>query len=198
MQSVAIACIVAYLLGSIPNGLVFGKLIWQVDLREHGSHNIGATNAWRTLGKGPGFLIFLLDFFKGFISVWLGSVLAGTPMTMVLAGICAIIGHSCSVFLKFKGGKGVATGLGVIVMLMPLPALIVFAVWLLIVKISGYVSLGSIIAAALVPILAWLQGYAMEYTVFGLLAAAFVIVRHKANIIRLLNGSESKIKAGHR
>lgn len=198
MQSVAIACIVAYLLGSIPNGLVFGKLIWQVDLREHGSHNIGATNAWRTLGKGPGFLIFLLDFFKGFISVWLGSVLVGTPMAMVLAGICAIIGHSCSVFLKFKGGKGVATGLGVIVMLMPLPALIVFAVWLLIVKISGYVSLGSIIAAALVPILAWLQGYAMEYTVFGLLAAAFVIVRHKANIIRLLNGSESKIKAGHR
>lgn len=198
MQSVAIACIVAYLLGSIPNGLVFGKLIWQVDLREHGSHNIGATNAWRTLGKGPGFLIFLLDFFKGFISVWLGSVLAGAPMAMVLAGICAIIGHSCSVFLKFKGGKGVATGLGVIVMLMPLPALIVFAVWLLIVKISGYVSLGSIIAAALVPILAWLQGYAMEYTVFGLLAAAFVIVRHKANIIRLLNGSESKIKAGHR
>lgn len=198
MQSVAIACIVAYLLGSIPNGLVFGKLIWQVNLREHGSHNIGATNAWRTLGKGPGFLIFLLDFFKGFISVWLGSVLAGTPMAMVLAGICAIIGHSCSVFLKFKGGKGVATGLGVIVMLMPLPALIVFAVWLLIVKISGYVSLGSIIAAALVPILAWLQGYAMEYTVFGLLAAAFVIVRHKANIIRLLNGSESKIKAGHR
>lgn len=198
MQSVEIACIVAYLLGSIPNGLVFGKLIWQVDLREHGSHNIGATNAWRTLGKGQGFLIFLLDFFKGFISVWLGSVLAGTPMAMVLAGICAIIGHSCSVFLKFKGGKGVATGLGVIVMLMPLPALIVFAVWLLIVKISGYVSLGSIIAAALVPILAWLQGYAMEYTVFGLLAAAFVIVRHKANIIRLLNGSESKIKAGHR
>lgn len=198
MQSVAIACIVAYLLGSIPNGLVFGKLIWQVDLREHGSHNIGATNAWRTLGKGPGFLIFLLDFFKGFISVWLGSVLAGTPMAMVLAGICAIIGHSCSVLLKFKGGKGVATGLGVIVMLMPLPALIVFAVWLLIVKISGYVSLGSIIAAALVPILAWLQGYAMEYTVFGLLAAAFVIIRHKANIIRLLNGSESKIKAGHR
>ena len=198
MQSVAIACIVAYLLGSIPNGLVFGKLIWQVDLREHGSHNIGATNAWRTLGKGPGFLIFLLDFFKGFISVWLGSVMAGTPMAMVLAGICAIIGHSCSVFLKFKGGKGVAPGLGVIVMLMPLPALIVFAVWLLIVKISGYVSLGSIIAAALVPILAWLQGYAMEYTVFGLLAAAFVIVRHKANIIRLLNGSESKIKAGHR
>lgn len=198
MQSVAFVCIVAYLLGSIPNGLVFGKLIWKVDLREHGSHNIGATNAWRTLGKGPGFLIFLLDFLKGFISVWLGSVLVGTPMAMVVAGICAIIGHSCSLFLKLKGGKGVATGLGVIVMLMPLPALIVFAVWLLIVKISGYVSLGSIIAAALVPILAWLQGYAMEYIVFGLLAAAFVIVRHKANIIRLLNGSESKIKAGHR
>ena len=141
MENMAIACLIAYLLGSIPNGLVFGKLLWHIDLREHGSHNIGATNAWRTLGKGPGFLIFLLDFLKGALSVWLGSLLVGTPLAMVLAGVLAIVGHSCSLFLKFKGGKGVATGLGVIVMMMPLPALIVFLVWLAIVKISGYVSL---------------------------------------------------------
>ncbi len=198
MENMAIACLVAYLLGSIPNGLVFGKLIWHIDLREHGSHNIGATNAWRTLGKGPGFLIFLLDFLKGALSVWLGSLLVGTPLAMVLAGVLAIVGHSCSLFLKFKGGKGVATGLGVIVMMMPLLALIVFLVWLAIVKVSGYVSLGSIVAAALVPILVWQSGYPLEYIGFGVLAAAFIIIRHHANIARLLHGTESKIKAGHR
>ncbi|WP_303104945.1 glycerol-3-phosphate 1-O-acyltransferase PlsY [uncultured Mitsuokella sp.] len=196
--SVLITCVVSYLLGSIPNGLVFGKLLWHVDLREHGSHNIGATNAWRTLGKGPGFLIFLLDFLKGAVSVYLAEVLTGIPFIMILAGVLAIVGHSCSLFLHFKGGKGVATGLGVITMLMPLPSLIVFLVWLAIVKVSGYVSLGSCIAAALVPVLAWAFSYPLEYTVFGVLAAAFIIVRHKSNIARLLNGTESKIHAGHR
>ena len=140
-SSILITCLVSYLLGSIPNGLVFGKLLWHVDLREHGSHNIGATNAWRTLGKGPGFLIFLLDFLKGAISVYLAEALTGIPFVMILAGVLAIVGHSCSLFLRFKGGKGVATGLGVITMLMPLPSLIVFLVWLAIVKVSGYVSL---------------------------------------------------------
>lgn len=197
-SSILITCLVSYLLGSIPNGLVFGKLLWHVDLREHGSHNIGATNAWRTLGKGPGFLIFLLDFLKGAISVYLAEALTGIPFVMILAGVFAIVGHSCSLFLRFKGGKGVATGLGVITMLMPLPSLIVFLVWLAIVKVSGYVSLGSCLAAALVPILAWGFSYPFEYTVFGVLAAAFIIVRHKANIGRLLNGTESKIHAGHR
>lgn len=196
--SVLITCVVSYLLGSIPNGLVFGKLLWHVDLREHGSHNIGATNAWRTLGKGPGFLIFLLDFLKGAVGVYLAEVLTGIPFVMILAGVLAIVGHSCSLFLHFKGGKGVATGLGVITMLMPLPSLIVFLVWLAIVKVSGYVSLGSCIAAALVPVLAWAFSYPLEYTVFGVLAAAFIIVRHKSNIARLLNGTESKIHAGHR
>ena len=198
MQNLVIACLLAYILGSIPNGLFFGKLIWHVDLREHGSHNIGATNAWRTLGKGAGFLIFLLDFLKGFFSVGIGSLMVGTPLALVLGGVFAIVGHSCSLFLKFKGGKGVATGLGVIVMLMPVPALIVFLVWLGIVKLSGYVSLGSIIAAALVPLLAWAMAYPCEYIVFGVLAAALIIIRHHANIGRLLSGTESKIKAGHR
>lgn len=147
MASVLLVCLASYLLGSIPNGLVFGKLIWHVDLREYGSHNIGATNAWRTLGKGPGFLIFLLDFLKGALSVGLAEVFAPLPLVMVIAGILAIVGHSCSLFLHFKGGKGVATGLGVIAMLMPLPSLIVFLVWLAIVMVTKYVSLGSCIAA---------------------------------------------------
>ena len=197
-MGMVLACVVSYLIGSIPNGLILGKLLWNVDLREHGSHNIGATNAWRTLGKGPGFLIFLLDLLKGVIGVYLGSIWGGTPLALVLGGIFAIIGHSWSLFLRGKGGKGVATGLGVIAMLMPVPTIIVFLLWLTIVYLTGYVSLGSIVAAAMVPILAWAFSAPKEVIGFGLIAAIFIIYRHKANIGRLLNGTESKIKAGHR
>ena len=190
--------VLSYLLGSIPNGLWLGRGLWHTDLRKFGSHNTGATNAWRTLGKGPGFLIFFLDMMKGLVSVWLGSVLVGTPIAMILCGICAIVGHSLSIFMQFHGGKGVATGLGVILMLMPVPTLVIFLVWLAIVWKTRYVSLGSIIAAALVPVLAWCFGYSAPYIVFGILAAVLVIARHHANIGRLLSGTESKIKAGHR
>lgn len=196
-MGMVLACVVSYLIGSIPNGLILGKLLWNVDLREHGSHNIGATNAWRTLGKGPGFLIFLLDLLKGVIGVYLGSIWGGTPLALVLGGIFAIVGHSWSLFLRGKGGKGVATGLGVIAMLMPVPTIIVFLLWLTIVYLTGYVSLGSIVAAAMVPILAWAFSAPKEVIGFGLIAAIFIIYRHKANIGRLLNGTESKIKAGH-
>ena len=194
----ALSCLIAYVLGSIPNGLWLGKALWHTDLREHGSHNIGATNAWRTLGKGPGFLIFLLDFLKGLLSVYIASALVGTPLAMVLAAIFAIVGHSASLFMGFKGGKGVATGLGVLSMLMPQVTLIVFLVWLALVKITGYVSLGSIVAAACVPVLAYAFGAPVEYLVFGVAAAILIVFRHRANIGRLLSGTESKIKAGHR
>ncbi len=183
----------SYLLGSVPNGLIFGKLLWQTDLRKYGSRNIGATNAWRVLGKGPGVFIFLLDFLKGYLSVRLAMVILGTPLSMVLAGILAIVGHSCSLFLGFKGGKGVATGLGVISMLMPDITVIVFAVWLFIVYRTRYVSLGSIVAAVLVPVLAILFSYPAVYIAFGLLAALFITVRHRANIERLRNGTENKV-----
>ena len=198
MAMTALSCLIAYVLGSIPNGLWLGKALWHTDLREHGSHNIGATNAWRTLGKGPGFLIFLLDFLKGLLSVYIASALVGTPLAMVLAAIFAIVGHSASLFMGFKGGKGVATGLGVLSMLMPQVTLIVFLVWLALVKITGYVSLGSIVAAACVPVLAYVFGAPVEYLVFGVAAAILIVVRHRANIGRLLSGTESKIKAGHR
>ena len=198
MAMTALSCLIAYVLGSIPNGLWLGKALWHTDLREHGSHNIGATNAWRTLGKGPGFLIFLLDFLKGLLSVYIASALVGTPLAMVLAAIFAIVGHSASLFMGFKGGKGVATGLGVLSMLMPQVTLIVFLVWLALVNITGYVSLGSMVAAACVPVLAYAFGAPVEYLVFGVAAAILIVVRHRANIGRLLSGTESKIKAGHR
>ncbi|WP_462331667.1 glycerol-3-phosphate 1-O-acyltransferase PlsY [Schwartzia sp. (in: firmicutes)] len=197
-MSAILGCLLSYLIGSIPTGLILGKLLWGVDLRQHGSHNIGATNAWRTLGKGPGIIIFLLDFLKGVVGVALGMYFVGTPLMMVLGGIMAIVGHSWSILLKFKGGKGVATGLGVIVMLMPSTALLVFLIWFVIVLITKYVSLGSIVAAACVPLFAWLFDRPCEYIAFSVLAAVFVIYRHKTNIGRLLNGTESKIKAGHR
>ena len=195
---IGIACALSYLLGSVPNGLLLGRGIWHVDLREHGSQNIGATNAWRTLGKTAGFSIFALDLLKGALSVWLGLYFSGTPIVMVLCGILAIAGHSWSIFLGFKGGKGVATGLGVILMLMPVITAIVFAVWFVIVYWTRYVSLASIVAAALVPVLAFCFGAPIEYICFGLVAAFFVIYRHKSNISRLLAGTESKIKAAER
>ena len=176
------ACIIAYLLGSVPNGLLLCRAIWHIDIREYGSRNIGATNVYR----------------KGFLAVYIAMLLVGTPFSMVLGGIAAILGHSASVFLRFKGGKGVATGLGVIAMLMPAVTGVVFLAWLVIVLVTRYVSLGSIVGAALVPVLAFFFGCPTEYTVFGVLAAVLVIVRHHTNITRLLNGTESKIKAGHR
>ena len=194
-----LACVASYLIGSIPNGLIFGKLFWGVDLREHGSHNIGATNAWRTLGKGPGFLIFFLDFLKGVCGVYLGSLTDdSSPTSLVLGGLMAIVGHSCSLFLRFKGGKGVATGLGVIAMLMPKTTILIFLLWFLLVYLTGYVSLGSVVAASFVPFLAWWGHEPEAYIVFGITAAIFVIYRHKTNIQRLLAGTESKIKAGKR
>ena len=195
MLDFVVAAAISYLLGSIPNGLILGKAIWGVDLRQHGSKNIGATNAWRTIGKAGGISIFALDFLKGAVSAYLGLHLGGSELAGVLCGILAIAGHSWSVFLAFKGGKGVAPGLGVIAALMPMVTLIVFAVWFAIVYFTGYVSLGSIVGAALVPILTLFFGLHTEFLILGLIAAVFIIYRHKSNIERLLKGTESKIKA---
>lgn len=196
MMTFLILITVSYIIGSIPSGLILGKQIWHTDLREHGSKNIGATNAFRTLGKNAALLIFACDALKGAFGVWLGGYLLATPLALVLGGIAAIIGHNWSIFLGFKGGRGVATGLGVIAMLVPMITAIVFATWAVIVYLTRYVSLASIIAAACVPIWMIVLGEQTEIVVFGVIAALFVIVRHKANIVRLMNGTESKIKAG--
>ena len=193
MTDYILAAVIAYLIGSIPSGLILGKLFWHTDLREHGSHNIGATNAWRTLGKGAGIAVFIADSLKGQAGVALGLVLAGTPLAAVLGGLFAIIGHSFSIFLGFHGGKGVATSLGVLTMLMGDVTFIVFVVWFTIVYMTRYVSLGSVVAGVLTPILAALFAYPMEYIVFTVIAALLVIVRHRENIKRLMNGTENKI-----
>ncbi|WP_196591853.1 glycerol-3-phosphate 1-O-acyltransferase PlsY [Pectinatus frisingensis] len=194
-----IIILVGYLIGSIPSGLLIGRAMFNTDLRQYGSHNIGATNAWRILGRKAGLIVFVLDFLKGAVSVLFamfigsGAGLPATPLVLILGGIMAIVGHSCSIFLSFKGGKGVATGLGVITMLMPQAAVCAFILWLIIVLITHYVSLASMIAAVSVPLQAYYWDKSWEYVIFGILAAAFVVYRHKANIFRLMNGSESKI-----
>lgn len=183
----------AYLIGSIPSGLILGKLFWHTDLREHGSHNIGATNAWRTLGKGAGIAVFIADSLKGQAGVMLGLSLVGTPLAAVVGGLLAIIGHSFSLFLRFHGGKGVATSLGVLSMLMGDVTFMLFVLWFTIVYVTRYVSLGSVVAGGLAPILAALFGYPMEYLLFTTITAVLVIVRHRENIKRLMNGTENKI-----
>ena len=185
--------IAAYLIGSIPMGLIFGKLIWKKDLRRFGSHNIGATNAWRILGRKAGLLIFILDFLKGQLGVLLGAYLLASPGAMVVGGLFAVLGHMFPIFIGFKGGKGVATGLGVIAALMPKVTLIVVVVWLVLTLITRYVSVASIIAAVLTPILAAAFKEPIIYFLFALVIAVFIVFRHRENIQRLKAGHENKI-----
>ena len=210
---VASIVIAAYLLGSVPSGLLISKS-QGLDIREHGSRNIGATNVWRVMGKKWGLLAFVCDTAKGWLAVTLGVALAARfPVTEHLlhgktalhflppdyAGITAalgcILGHNFPVWLRFKGGKGVATSLGVIIGMMPLAALLTFVVWGVVFKISRYVSLASIVAAVVLPVvviamffLGWIHGWANFY--FAVAAAALVIKRHTANIQRLRAGTE--------
>ena len=187
--------LIAYLLGSIP----FGYLIvrWQkgIDVRETGSRSIGATNVMRNLGL-PGFLAtFILDFGKGIAAVEIASKLTGhDPRWVAAAAVAAILGHIAPVWLKFRGGKGVATGVGVFIALAPVPmgvALVIFAV---LVAIWRYVSLGSIISTAAFPALVYFLDRPPFPIVLGAAgAAALIIAKHHANIRRLLNGTESKV-----
>lgn len=189
---VIVYAILAYLIGSIPSGLIIGKTFFNIDVRQYGSKNIGATNTYRVIGLKAALPVFLCDALKGAAGVIFLSSYG--PMYMILGGILAMMGHNWSIFLGFKGGRGVATGLGVLIALSPLVALIAFLVWGVIVYFTKLVSLGSIIAAALVPILMYFTGESYWFVGFGALAALFVIVRHWDNIKRLLAGNELKVE----
>ena len=184
--------ILAYLIGSIPSGLIIGKGLFETDVRQFGSKNIGATNTYRVLGLKAALPVFICDALKGAIGVFLFASYG--PAFAILGGILAMVGHNWSIFLGFKGGRGVATGLGVLIALSPLVAIICFAIWGIIVYPTKLVSLGSIIAAAAVPLLMFLTGQSWWYVGFGALAALFVILRHRDNIIRLLSGKELKVE----
>lgn len=182
----------AYIVGSIPFGLILGQKIWKKDLRRLGSRNIGATNAWRVLGRKAGILVFILDFLKGQVGVMLGALIIGTPTALVVGGLFAVIGHVTSIFAGFRGGKGVATGVGVLSLLMPKVMAIVVVVWLVLFLLTRYVSIASIVAAALTPLLAAIFDMPPIYFAFALAAAAVIIWRHRENLQRLREGRENK------
>ena len=195
MVKIILVMLASYLAGSIPFGLLITKLFKGVDVRNYGSGNTGATNVYRVLGLGGGLLALILDAGKGALAVKLAqSVLGSNPFLFLLAGLFAVAGHNVSIFLKFDGGRGVATSVGVLSSLAPVPMLVTFIVWLIIVIISQYVSLGSIVGAVILPVLMIFFNIDLAIVIFTVLMAAFVIYSHKPNIKRLLAGTENKVE----
>jgi len=186
----------SYFLAAVPFGYLIGRL-YGVDVRRQGSGNIGAANILRTVGKIPAVLTLLLDAGKGFLPVFLARKFLGLdPAWAVAAGLTAVFGHTFSCFLKFKGGKGVATSFGVLTGLSPLAALCVLVIWLVCFSATRIVSFSSLAAAFCLPFLLWfLAGRQKTYLVFGCLAAGLVFFAHRRNIRRLLSGAEPKIGA---
>ena len=185
--------LLGFVLGSIPTGYLVGRLKG-VDIRQHGSGNIGSTNVLRTLGKGPGYFVFACDALKGIASVLLAYRLfpAGGDLGAIGAAVGCILGHNFTPWLRFKGGKGMATSLGVLIALLPLVSVLAFGFWGLVFLVTRYVSLASILAAAALPVFTCLVRGVGALFWFTLLIGVLAIVRHRANIQRLLNGTESR------
>lgn len=188
--------LIGYLLGSVSFSYLAGKLLKGIDIRKHGSGNAGATNTLRVLGKGPGITVLLLDMLKGIAAVWIGTWLSGgDPLIQVLCGVCVIAGHNWPVFFGFRGGKGIATTIGVMATLAFLPALIAGLIAIASIALTRYVSLGSLLFTALLPFLIWFMHYPVAIFILSLLLFVFAWVRHRSNIGKLLTGRENKLGA---
>jgi glycerol-3-phosphate acyltransferase PlsY len=183
----------SYVLGSVPFALLIGRM-HGLDIRQHGSGNVGATNVVRVLGRGPGIFCFVLDFLKGVAPVAAGLLLGLPLWGVLLAAATTILGHSRSIFLGFKGGKSVATGAGAIVAMAPLAGLGALAVWAAVFLTSRIVSLASITAALALPVLTLLTRQPREIVVFSTIAALYIIIRHRENIRRLREGQEPRME----
>jgi len=183
----------AYLLGSIPTGLLLGKA-YGIDVRKEGSGNIGATNLYRTVGRKVGIMTLIGDCLKGMLPVLAVKYSSLPPEYAAWVGLAAFCGHVFSVFLRFRGGKGVATALGVFLALAPLAVAVALGVFVLLMLVWRYVSLGSIGAAAVMPLAVWLLGGVRVLIVVTMLIAAVVIIRHIENIRRLVAGTENRFK----
>ncbi len=194
MLKIILYLIFAYLCGAIPFGYIIAKLFKHIDIRTVGSGNPGATNVYRTISKPLGILTLILDVLKGFIPIYFVKLINPEFSLIVIAvALVTIIGHIFTVFLNFKGGKGVATACGVFLALNPLSVLICFITFVIILAIFKYVSLASIIAAMMLPIsLYWLDAVP-ELILFSGVIAILIVIRHIGNIKRLLNGTENKI-----
>ncbi|MCG7332123.1 glycerol-3-phosphate 1-O-acyltransferase PlsY [Salinicoccus roseus] len=191
METIIILLVLSYLLGSTPFSLLIGLWFYKIDLRQHGSGNIGTTNTFRILGKKAGIVVLLLDMFKGALPV-VAAMLLNVDMHIFIPGLVAAIGHVYSIFLKFKGGKAVATSAGAVLAYNPLLFIMLLAAFLITLKLSKYVSLSSIVSAVLFFILS-LAFRDPLLIAFSFIIAVVIVVRHISNIKRIMDGTESKI-----
>lgn len=201
---IGITCIVAYLIGSIPTAVWYGQGFFGIDIRQHGSGNAGATNVFRVLGKRAGTIVMLIDVIKGYTAailstlLWHADVVTNTEMMTfkIVFGLIAVIGHLYPVFAQFKGGKGVASLLGMMLAIHPEMALVCIGIFLVVVVASQYVSLGSMLAALAFPILLLLRVFGEKESplliVFGFIVFLMVVLTHQKNIGRLLRGQENR------
>jgi acyl phosphate:glycerol-3-phosphate acyltransferase len=196
--NIALAVIAAYLVGSIDFAVIVARM-HGVDIREVGSGNPGASNVIRSIGRGPGAMVLVLDTIKGVIGAAMGMIASGTADPQVewafLAGLAAVIGHCYPIFHKFKGGKGVATGLGVLFFTMPLVGLIIVVSWLILVKLTKTASISSLIVVfGTIPLAIW-QGVSGMALVWLLVTVVLIVWRHRGNIQRMVRGDEQKVQA---
>jgi glycerol-3-phosphate acyltransferase PlsY len=183
----------AFVIGSIPFGIITAKAKG-IDLKKVGSGNIGATNVLRSLGKWPAIITLLGDILKGTLAVAIGKYSGVEPLFVGLIGLSAILGHNYSIFLGFRGGKGVATSIGVLLLYIPYGAAITLLVWILVVLVTKYSSLGAIVSFAVLPLSVFFIDSQDKTKLFiAMLISVFIIVRHQANIKRLIKGSEPRI-----
>lgn len=202
-SSVAPVALLGYLLGSIPTAYWFSLLVYRINIFEHGSKNMGATNVHRVLGSRPFALVLTLDILKGWAAVLMAGLFTSNPALLMplklIAGAAAVTGHTLSFWVRFRGGKGVATGLGVFLGLAPIASVAAMFTFLVVLIISGYVSLGSIVSAISLPIfIGWLREGGPDWSIplasFAAVVAAFIVYKHKANIGRLLRGEELSLR----
>lgn len=192
-DAVVATFVCAYLLGSLPFGIIIGKTVYGIDPRTVGSGNIGTANSMRAFGRAGAVLVLLGDALKGAIPTYVALRLFENPWITAGVGLATIVGHNWSVFLRFKGGKGVATTLGVVIVLSLLAAVAFGAVWLATAAITRYSSLASMLGSAAVPLMMYARGDPLPYVWYGIIALALVLWRHEPNIRRLIAGDELKI-----
>jgi len=207
MVTLIAAIVIGYLLGSIPTGVWLGKLFKGIDVRKHGSRSTGATNVFRVLGAKVAVLVLLIDIAKGYFACYLaagidfGDSLLYPEQLAIIAGISAIIGHLFPIFARFKGGKGIATGAGLLLFISPLEMGFALVIFILVALITKYISLASIIATSFYCLATICEKYYMHYpiqneiVVMAVFVTALVLFTHRANIGRLLSGTENRIGA---
>ena len=198
IPGIVLSVVITYFAGAIPTAYIFGRILKGIDIRKHGSGNIGATNAFRVLGKGPGAVVLAIDVLKGLVPLVVLANIFGfeNPLILVFLGLVAVAGHNWTVFLNFKGGKGIATSLGVLIALaIQVPTvqpvlLVTVGVWVVVFLLSGYVSAASILAVVALPITMVIWSVPLPIIIMGIILCIFIVFRHRPNIQRLIEGKE--------